>query len=234
MTETPSRKLWQLHSIATALLLSTNALSGKPAHILDTMGSRTRFATFLLVACALNKAPASAHSSRSLLQQRAPAPGASSQIITAILGFGAQVVSIGSNTSQPDPVKDVPGLAPAPTRRAAASSSQILFTCRAIGQQIYTIGRAESGSLKLDCQVYMVTLYISSWRGLTDLCLPRSAGSNGQYNQTGAQADFWCGPSADSKISIKHYFSSRQADGSLREVTDHEYLTLSACLNTVN
>ncbi|KAK9835283.1 hypothetical protein WJX74_009037 [Apatococcus lobatus] len=111
-----------------------------------------------------------------------PAPGASSQIITAILGHGVPVVSIGSNTTQPDPVSDVPGLAPASTPRAAASASQILFTCRAIGQQIYT------------------------------------AGPTGQYNQTGAQADFWCGPNADAKISIKHYFSARQPDGSLREV----------------
>ena len=33
-----------------------------------------------------------------------------------------------------------------------------------------------------------------------------TSGSNGQYANTGAQADLWCGPGS-AKIAIKHFFS---------------------------
>ena len=44
-------------------------------------------------------------------------------------------------------------------------------------------------------------------------------GSNGTYENTGAQADLWCGPSSTSKIAIKHFFSSKAADGTHNELS---------------
>ena len=45
------------------------------------------------------------------------------------------------------------------------------------------------------------------------------AGSDGKYNNTGAQADLWCGPSNTSKIAIDHFFSGLQSNGVRSEVS---------------
>ncbi len=44
------------------------------------------------------------------------------------------------------------------------------------------------------------------------------AGADGKHNNTGAQADLWCGPTATSKISVKHFFSGLQSNGVRSEV----------------